>query len=176
MEVAEKATKRTAIFDHKGIAKQRKLMLRSFLFRLGLIKMLPLGFLAGLKITRLDDEGCDVTVPYKFLNFNPFKTTYWAVLGMAAEMASGAILLNYARNIKPSVATFVVGCDSKFVNRALTKVTFSCNDTDTIKQAVLQAAETGEAVTFETSTNGVDASGQVVAEFTFSWSVKGRSK
>ena len=95
---------------------------------------------------------------------------------LAAEMASGAILLNFAKNIQPSVATFVVGCDSKFVNRALTKVTFTCNDSERIKAAVLEAAETGKAVTFETSTIGTDTIGQVVAEFTFSWSVKGRNK
>ena len=166
---------REVIFDEEKIMKERKRITNPLLFRLGMLFILPLGFFTGMKVTRLDDQGSAATVRYKFLNKNPFKTTYWAVLGMAAEMAGGVILLNYAKNCSPSVATFVVGCDSKFVNRALGVTTFECNDGPLIREMVEKAAATGEGYTFKTTTTGMSEEGKVVAEFEFTWSVKGRS-
>src|SRR3954462_11364506 len=88
------------------------------LFKMGLMKFLPMGVIAGLKITELDERQCKVTVPYKYINKNPFNTTYWAVLGMAAEMASGALVQMYTHKSEPSVSMFVTGCDAKFIKRA----------------------------------------------------------
>ena len=175
IESVEKA-RREVSFDNAGILRERKRILNPFLFRLSLIYKLPMGFFAGLKVTRLDDEGATATVPYKFVNKNPFNTTYWAVLGMAAELAGGVIVLNYTGNCTPSVAIFVVGCDAKFVNRALGVSTFECNDAPLIKKMVELAAATGEGQTFKTSSIGYSDDGKVVAEFEFTWSVKGRSK
>ncbi|MEZ5004650.1 MAG: DUF4442 domain-containing protein [Chitinophagales bacterium] len=177
MEVTEdKKTYRKAVFNDVKIAKQQKRMNNRLLLRLGMIYNLPLGFLSGMYIKHIDDNSCKVAVPYKFLNKNPFKTTYWAVLGMAAEMASGIILVTYSKNITPSVATFVVGCESTFINRALGVTTFECHDGQLIKEKVKLAAETGEGHTFTTKTVGYAEDGKEVAEFIFTWSVKGRSK
>ncbi|MEZ5008525.1 MAG: DUF4442 domain-containing protein [Chitinophagales bacterium] len=174
--VKNKKALRTAVFNEESIAKRHKILSSKFLLRMGMISSLPLGFLTGMYIKNIDDNSCKVAVPYKFLNKNPFKTTYWAVLGMAAEMASGIILVTYAKNITPSVATFVVGCDSKFINRALGVTTFECNDGQLIKEKVKIASETGEGHTFKTTTIGYSDDGKVVAEFIFTWSVKGRDK
>lgn len=174
--MAEAQQKQQAIFNEQGIQKRQKLMLNKWLFRLSMLKMLPMGFISGMHITKMNDELCEVKVKYKYLNKNPFNTTYWAVLGMAAELTGGALLVNYARNVKPSVATFVVSCNSRFVNRALGVTTFVCNDAKVIKENVALAASTGEGHTFETSTIGYDKDGKVVAEFDFVWSVKGRKR
>jgi hypothetical protein len=163
-----------ATFDEGKIDKLRKQYLHPILFPLGMLNFLPLGFVTGLRVTQFDGNTCSVTAPYKYMNRNPFKTTYWAVLGMAAEMASGAILLSYSKNVSPSVATFVVGCDSKFVNRALGVTTFVCNDGALIKSEVQKASENGEARIFTTATNGYSEDGKLVAEFIFTWSIKGR--
>ncbi len=174
--VTEKRVLRTVEFNEKNIAKQQKILSSKWLLRFGMLYSLPLGFLTGMHITKMDDECCEVSVKYKYFNKNPFKTTYWAVLGMAAEMASGIILVNYAKNVSPSVATYVVGCDSKFVNRALGVTTFKCDEARLIKEKVELAAATGEGHTFKTSTNGYSKNGTLVAEFVFTWSVKGRDK
>lgn len=180
METTGKATTEGATalrpveFDYKAIESERRRMVNPLLFRTGLLLKLPLAFPTGMKVTRIDDRGATATVPFRFINKNPFKTMYWAVLGMVAEMVSGVILLNYASNCKPSVATFVIGCDAKFLNRSLGLTTFECNDGPLIKSMVEKAAATGQAHTFKTSTNGVAEDGTVVAEFIFTWSVKGR--
>ncbi len=120
----------------------RKLVLSPF-FKAGLLKVLPMAAIAGLKITELDDLQCKVTVPYKYLNKNPFNTTYWAVLGMAAEMASGALVQMYTHKSKPSVSMFVTGCNGQFIKRAIGVTTFICNDgqliADTIQKSTKRA-------------------------------------
>ena len=52
-----------------------------------------MGFLSGMKIRKLNEEKCKVTVPYKWINKNPFKSTFWAVLGMGAEMNTATLLI-----------------------------------------------------------------------------------
>lgn len=163
-----------SFFDKQKMEQYRNDLLSPIKSRIGMFYMLPMGALAGLKVTHLDERACKVKVPYKFLNKNPFNTTYWAVLGMAAEMAGGAILLMYTKNAKVSVANFVVGCESKFVNRAVGVTTFITNDGLLIKEKVEEAIKTGEAITFDTTTIGYSEENKVIAEFVFTWSVKAR--
>ncbi|MBK6338299.1 MAG: DUF4442 domain-containing protein [Bacteroidetes bacterium] len=163
-----------ALFDPKTMGNFRKALLNGFTFNAGLAAKLPMAFISGCRITELNEEQCKVTIPYRWLNNNPFGTTYWAVLGMAAEMASGAILLMYGYKSKPSISTFVIGCESTFNKRALTKVTFVCDEGLAIKEAVIKAIETGEAQTYQTTTKGYDENGVVVNEWKFTWGIKAR--
>mgnify|MGYP002357810986 CR=1 FL=1 len=117
----------TTFFVDKNLMAYRKRVSNPFMFRLGLLKDLPLAAFTGVKLKELNEKECKLKVKYKFLNKNPFKTTYWAVLGMSAEMASGLLLLMYTHKLKPSVSTFVIGCEAKFVKRALGKTTFICD-------------------------------------------------
>lgn len=153
----------------------RKLVLSPF-FKAGLLKELPMASIAGLKITELDDEQCKVTVPYKYINKNPFNTTYWAVLGMAAEMASGALVQMFTHKLEPSVSMFVTGCDGKFIKRALGVTTFICNDGTLIAETVQKAIETKEPQTMQSSSKGYDKDNVLICDFTFEWSLKARSK
>lgn len=172
--IAEKKLEK--YFDLKKMKQYRDDLLSPLKSRIGMFFMLPMGALAGLRVTELNEETCKVSNPHKFLNKNPFNTTYWAVLGMNAEMAGGAILLMYTKNSKVSVANFVVGCESKFVNRALGTTTFVTNDGALIRDKVIEAVETGEPVVFKTTSIGYSDDNKVVAEFIFTWSVKARKK
>lgn len=157
------------------IEQYRKLVLSPF-FKAGLLKVLPMASIAGLKITELDNEHCKVTVPYKYLNKNPFNTTYWAVLGMAAEMASGALVQMFTYKSTPSVSMFVTGCDGKFIKRATGVTTFICNDGLLISQTIQKAIDTNEAQTILSNVKGYDKDGVLIVDFNFEWSIKARSK
>lgn len=163
-----------SFFDQKNIEAYQKLVLNPLMFKAGLIKGLPLAAFTGVKLTRLDKEVCEVTVPYMFINKNPFNTTYWAVLGMAAEMASGALLLMYTHKLKPSVSTFVIGCDAKFKKRALGLTTFRCDQGLEIAEKVFNTSQTFEAEEITCRTNAYNEQGEIVAEFTFTWGIKAR--
>lgn len=161
-------------FDQKKIQEYQKMVLNPFMFKAGLIKGLPLAAFTGVKLTKLTTTDCEVSVPYQFINKNPFNTTYWAVLGMAAEMASGALLLMYTHKLKPSVSTFVIGCDAKFIKRALGLTTFKCDQGLEIAERVYRTSQTFEAEEITCRTNAYNEQGEVVAEFTFTWGIKAR--
>lgn len=153
----------------------RKMVL-SPLFKVGMLKVMPMGTIAGLKIIELDDDQCKVTVPYSHINKNPFNTTYWAVLGMAAEMASGAMVQMFTHKISPSVSMFVTGCDAKFVKRAVGVTTFICNDGQLISETIKKAIDTKEPQTVQSNVKGYDKDNVLLVDFNFEWSLKARSK
>ncbi len=163
-----------SFFNQAHIREYRKRVSNPFLFRLGLMKDLPLASVTGVKLKRLTAEECELTVPYKFLNKNPFKTTYWAVLGMSAEMASGLLLLMYTHKLKPSVSTFVIGCEATFVKRALGKTTFRCVQGKEIAEKIIRTARSFEPEEIRCVTNAYNEQGELVAEFTFTWGIKAR--
>ncbi len=148
----------------------------SFKFRMAMFNMLPMGWLSGMRIKELNNERCVVTVPYKRWNKNPFRSTFWAVLGMAAEMSSGALLVMYTHKQKPSVAMLVVNCTGEFFKKATDVTTFTCNDAAKVKAAILETMETGEPVLIPCQMEGYNQANELVARYSFTWSVKARKK
>lgn len=161
-------------FNKKNLTDYQKLVLNPLAFKAGLVTGLPLASFIGVKLTKLTETDCEVTVPYRFLNKNPFNTTYWAVLGMAAEMASGALLLMYTNKLKPSVSTFVIACDAKFVKRAVGLTTFKCDQGLEIAEKVYRTSQTFEGEEIRCITNAYNEQGEIVAEFSFTWGIKAR--
>ena len=146
----------------------------SWRFRLTMLRIVPMGFLCGMKVTELSETTCSVTVPFKWLNKNPFKSTFWAVLGMAAEMSSGALLTLFTFRQHPSVAMIIVKSSAEFVKKAQDITTFTCEDGQKIRQAIQQTMQTKEPELIECKMTGINLAGETVAHFTFTWSVKGR--
>ena len=163
-------------FDEQQIQKMQRNFLSTWKLRLGLLKTLPLGVLTGLKVTKLNADSCAVAVRYSWLNRNPFRSTYWAVLGMAAELATGIPVLIHTQGQPFSVATIVTGATAKFHKKATTITTFRCDQIGEIREAVANAQESGEPVEVLCRATGTDDSGALIAEWTFTWSMKRRSK
>ncbi len=57
-------------------------------FRLYLLTRIPSAFFSGLRVEKATAESCTVTVPFKWFTKNPFRSTYFACLSMAAEMST----------------------------------------------------------------------------------------
>lgn len=147
-----------------------------FLFRLFLISKLPLGFFSGMKVKEMSKSHCVATVPYRWLTRNPFKSTYFAALSMAAELSTGALALFAVEKRSPSVAVIIIGMNATFPKRAEDITTFTCADGDKLFAAVEEAQETGKAVIQTVKTVGLAEDGTVVAEFEFTWSFKKRRR
>ena len=54
---------------------------------------LPAAWFTGVRVKEINNGFCVVTVKLKWLNQNPFKSMFWAVQGMAAEMSTGALVM-----------------------------------------------------------------------------------
>jgi hypothetical protein len=158
----------------KNTNRIRKLAVKSFYFRSYLFWNLPMGFLSGMKIKKLDGDQCIVSVPFKWLNKNPFKSTFWAVLGMAGEMSTAALILQYTYKQKPSFSTLPLKLEADFNKKAIGITSFICNDGKMVKKKLMEALEIKTPVVIKASSQGIDENSNVICEFNFTWSVKAR--
>ena len=157
--------------DHQKFIKK---IVNPFTFRLYMLFKLPLGLLSGMRVKYLDGTKCMTTVPYGWMTRNPFRSTYFAALSMAAEASNGAMALLAVYNRKPSVAVIIVGMESEFIKMAKDTTTFTCEEGYKLFDAVEETLETGESVEAQVTTVGRSEDGTEVARFKFTWSFKRR--
>ena len=149
-----------------------KLIRNPFKFRMFLLSKLPAGFFTGLKIEEITERKCVVSVPYKWFNKNPFRSTYFASLAMAAELSTGAMAMANVYGKKPSVSMLVTKLGAEYFKKATGKTFFSCIDGQLFSDAVERAILTGEAQMVEARSTGLNVTGDLVAEFVITWSFK----
>ena len=137
-----------------------------------ILAKLPLAFLAGIRVKELDDKKCVVCVRYKWINQNPFKSMYWAVQGMAAELATGALLLRIINNKNLNMSTLVVKNSAEYFKKATGKICFDCNSHEAIERAIESAKNNNESQIIDISVEGFNEEDIVVSSFVFSWSIK----
>ncbi len=137
---------------------------------------LPSAFLCGVRTKYIDDEKCIVTVKYKWINQNPFKSMFWAVQGMAAEFSTGALMIGKIQESGKRISMLVTTNKATFTKKATGKITFTCNDGHLIDEAIKKTIGTGEGQTIWMQSVGVNEEGIVVSTFNFEWSIKVKNK
>jgi len=166
----------TETMDDKRTEKLRRRLSNPWMLKLFMLSKLPLALIAGLRVQQLDEQECAVSVPYGWLSTNPFKSTYFAALSMAAEMSTGALAMVTVSAAPVPVSILVVGMRGEFVKKATGLTTFRCTSGAQLSQAVLKTVGDGEPVVQEAETIGTDEEGNVIAKFTFTWSFKRKSR
>ncbi|MBA9079491.1 DUF4442 domain-containing protein [Rufibacter quisquiliarum] len=159
-----------------SVAAFKKVITNPVKLKLFLFKNLPMAYLAGVRIKSLTEQEAQTTIEYGYLTKNPFKSIYFACLGMAAELSSGVLSMMYLYKANPSVSMLVVDLQATFTKKAVGVITFTCADGEAIAQAVRQTQETGLGASLQTVSIGRDEAGDEVARFVISWSYKVRSK
>lgn len=144
----------------------------NFKMRLFMLLNLPLAFLAGLKIVKLDKSSSSVSIPYKFLNKNPFRSIYFAALSMAAELSTGILAMAAVHEMKKPISMLVLNMKANFVKKAKGKIIFSCSEGNEIFEAVQKCIESNEGQVVIINSTGTDKNGNEVAIFEFSWTFK----
>ncbi len=147
-----------------------------FKFRLFLFAKLPAAYFAGVRVREIDEKKCVVTVPYKWLSQNPFRSTYFACLSMAAEMSTGSLAMAHLFRIDPPVSMLVVKVGSEYFKKATARTSFVCEDGELFKNAIAETIATGEARIVKARSVGRNKEGEVVAEFYITWSFKVKTK
>ncbi|MEK9559633.1 MAG: DUF4442 domain-containing protein [Flavobacteriaceae bacterium] len=135
---------------------------------------LPSAFFCGVRLRSLNEERAVVTVTLNFLNKNPFKSMFWAVQGMAAELATGAIILAEVRNTTVPISMLVTRNEAEFLKKAKGKITFTCTDVTLVKNQFATHLQSETGTRFWMQSEGVDQQGEVVSRFRFEWSVKAK--
>jgi hypothetical protein len=145
-----------------------------FKLSLFLLKSLPAGYFSGLKVTSSNSTSCTVSIPFRWFTKNPFRSTYFACLSMAAELSTGILAMAHVHRRKPSISMLVTGIVGKFHKKATGITLFTCNDGDGFSEAIETAIATGQSQEVEAYSVGVNSTGEVVAEFTITWSFKAK--
>ena len=151
----------------------RRQVLNPMKLRLFMMRKLPMAWLAGLRLTQLTPEAATVTIRYKYLTQNPFRSLYFACLAMAAEFASGIQGMMQVQAGGP-VSMLVTSIQGDFTKKAVGLIAFTCLDGSLIAQAVAESRATGEGRTVVCSSIGVDEAGDVVAVFRLTWSFRAK--
>jgi hypothetical protein len=134
---------------------------------------LPAAWLTGVRISSISDTKCEVKVRFKWINQNPYRSMFWAVQGMAAELTTGMLLTKSIQESNTNISMLLVGNKSNFYKKAVGKIKFICDQGDVAKELI---NSTKKNITHKAwlKAKGFDETGDIVSEFDFEWSCKKR--
>lgn len=150
------------------------LMKHPLKFRWFLLTRLPSAYFAGVRVKDMDENKSTISVPYKWFSQNPFRSTYFACLAMAAEMSTGSLAMAYLYKRKPSVSMLVTGLEATYFKKAVGKTFCICEEGPAFASAIEEAISTGELRIVKAKSTGRNEAGEIVAEFYITWSFKRR--
>ncbi|OYQ49092.1 DUF4442 domain-containing protein [Flavobacterium aurantiibacter] len=133
---------------------------------------LPSAYLCGVRVKKLDAKSCTVDVTHRWINQNPFNSMYFAVQAMAAELATGALVMNEIQQSKKRISMLVARNESVFTKKATGKIVFTCLGGETVHKAVSDLKPESDNTTFWLEAVGTNESGQEVSRFRFEWTLK----
>ena len=134
---------------------------------------LPAAFICGARVTRWDPTSVTVRVRTRWINKNPFGSMYFAVQAMAAELSTGALVMQAIRDCGVPISMLVTGLRAEYLKKATGHISFTCDDGDMINQQMAEVRK-GVPLTFEMVSRGIDGAGDVVSIHTFTWSLKAK--
>lgn len=140
-----------------------------------LLFKLPSAWLCGVRVKNIDTTSCIASVKHRWINQNPFKSMFWAVQGMAAELTTGALVTGYIRNSSKKISMLVASNNATYTKKAIGRITFVCTDGHLVADAIRKTIETGEGQTVWMKSIGTNQDGIEVSTFNFEWTIKVKS-
>lgn len=133
---------------------------------------LPAAWWTGVRVRHMDGEKAVVTVTHSWRNQNPFRSMFWAVQGMAAELTTGVLVMDQIRKSGRNVSMLVANNNATFTKKATGRITFTCTEGGKVKEALERTIATGEGQTVWMQSTGVNEEGILVSTFNFEWTLK----
>ncbi|WP_348272558.1 DUF4442 domain-containing protein [Gaetbulibacter sp. S0825] len=136
---------------------------------------LPSAYFTGVRTKYLDNEKCIVSVKHRWINQNPFKSLFWAVQGMAAELTTGALIIKKIKETDKDIAMLLVKNDASYSKKATGRITFECTEGKLIDGIIKKAIESREGQLIALNVIGRNSDNIEVSKFSFTWSIKVRA-
>jgi hypothetical protein len=133
---------------------------------------LPSAFWCGVRVKIISEENCLVSVKHRWFNQNPFQSMYFAVLAMAAELTTGALVMYQIQKSGKKISMLVANNKGNFTKKARGRITFVCTEGLKIKEVIQQAIDTNQGQTIWLQSVGTDEKGDQVCVFSFEWTIK----
>ncbi len=89
---------------------------------------LPSAWWCGVRLKFMDETRAIASVKHRWANQNPFNSMFWAVQGMAAELATGAMVSHQIRESGKKISMLVQNNTANFSKKATGRITFTCED------------------------------------------------
>ena len=137
-----------------------------------LLFKLPSAYFTGVRVKSISESTCITSVKHKWINQNPFKSIFWAVQGMAAELSTGALVMAKIRESNKNISMLVANNRATFSKKARGRIEFTCIEGALINQAIEKTIATGEGQTIWMKSEGKDTAGDKVSTFEFEWTLK----
>lgn len=139
-----------------------------------LLSKLPAAFFSGVRVKEIGPEHSKVTIPYKWFTQNPFKSTYFACLSMAAEMSTGLLAMMNTYERSPKISMLVTKVEGEFYKKATGLTTFVCTEGELLTLTIERCIISNESTTIRIKSTGTNGTGEPVAIFYITWSFKAR--
>jgi nitronate monooxygenase len=97
---------------------------------------LPAAWLTGVRLSLINEGKCEVKVRFKWINQNPYRSMFWAVQAMAAELTTGMLLTKSIQDSNSDISMLLVSNKSSFYKKAVGKITFVCDEGEIAKQLI----------------------------------------
>lgn len=136
---------------------------------------LPSAFWCGVRLKQLNAQETLVAVRHRWINQNPFKSMYFAVQAMAAELSTGALVMYHIQKSGYNISMLVASNQSTFTKKATGRIYFKCSGGHQIAQAIEQTIQTGEGSTVVLQSIGTNQQGEQVSVMQFEWTLKVKS-
>ncbi len=141
-----------------------------------LLLKLPSAYFTGVRLHQITEQSAVVKVRHRWINQNPFRSLYYGVQSMAAELSTGVLVMKKIYTSGKPVSMLVTSQNALFTKKARGLIMFTCDQADLIDTALQKTIETGEGQLIRLKSKGVDEKGEQVSAFEFEWSIKLKSK
>lgn len=132
---------------------------------------LPSAWWSGVRVMKITPVTCEVKVHLLWINKNPFNSMFWAVQGMAAELSTGVLIMQEAKDLDIKISMLVINNKANFTKKAKGKLVFSCRPSDSIKNTFQNLLETKNPQKLWLKSRGTDEQGDTVSTFDFEWTL-----
>ena len=133
---------------------------------------LPAAYFTGVRVELLENNKAVVSVKHRWINQNPFNSLYYGVQAMAAELATGILVMRAVSETGKSISMLVTQQTASFTKKGRGVVRFTCDNGLEIDKAIKTTLKTGEGQIINLTSQGLNENGEQVSLFNFEWSVK----
>ena len=132
---------------------------------------LPSAWWCGVRVKKISSKYCSTKVNLNWINKNPFKSIFWAIQGMAAELSTGVLIMQASKSFKCNISMLVINNKATFTKKAKGQIVFSCNNGEAIEETFTKLLKTNKSQTLWLQAKGIDKEGDIVSTFDFEWTL-----
>ena len=125
----------------------------------------------GVRVKKITRKYCSTKVNLNWINKNPFKSMFWAIQGMAAELSTGVLIMQASKSFKCDISMLVINNKATFTKKAKGQIVFSCNNGEAVEKTFTKLFKTNKSQTLWLQAIGVDEEGDIVSTFDFEWTL-----